>query len=146
MVTHIFVILDAEDEPVGFSVYANGNTEYGYEEIVMFTGVINNFGNHFDVQSASFNCPAHGVYMFGLNIKNYYTDNACLDIMRDNEQLVEAWADYITSETYHYGQGSALIVAECSPGQLVWVKATCNSYVHGSARRSHFTGYLLHRY
>ena len=45
---YLVIITDNDHAPVGFSAYATSSKQYDYEEIVEFSGVISNIGNHYD--------------------------------------------------------------------------------------------------
>ena len=68
-----------------------------------------------------------------------------LDIMRDDEQIIRGYADYIDNE---YTHAMSTVVIECNAGQLVWARCSDNDdLMYGGANtQSHFTGFALHRF
>ena len=142
----VFYITDDDHGPAGFSAYATAIEQYDYEEIVVFSGVISNIGNHYDPNTSKFTCPYNGLYLFSVNMNAYSINDMHAQIVRDDEYLLEAWA-YGYNDVY-YSHASAFTIAECNVGQAVWVRAGNNAdYMFGSEQRSsHFSGALIYAY
>ena len=75
-------ITDDDLGPVGFSAYANSSEVYDDGELVVFSGVISNIGNHYNPATSKFICPYNGLYLFSLNMNAYYYYNMYAEIVR----------------------------------------------------------------
>ena len=143
-----FFTTDDDYAPVGFSAYATTSEQYYSGDLVVFSGVISNIGNHYDPNTSKFTCPYNGLYLFSLNMNAYSDYYMYAEIVRDDEYLVEAMAYNYDSLDY-YPHASAFTITECNIGQAVWVRGGSNSdYMYGSRseRTSHFSGALIYAY
>ena len=143
---YIFIYFRFSDVlgPVGFSAYSTENTYLDPGEVAHFDALISNIGGHFNPSTSSFVCPYHGVYLFSINFNSEDSNDLQLAIVIDSEVKVQAYADYNDDLT----TGSALVIVECGPSQVAWVKCNGNGgNLRGdSSRKTHFAGYLLHAY
>ena len=134
----------ADAAPVSFSAFSKEMKQYDYNELVIFSGVINNIGNHYDPDNSTFTCPYNGLYIFSVNVNAYSSYEMVAAIEKDDEYLVEAWAS-----DNGYSQAAAFTVTECNVGQKVLVRGgSGNNCMDGDGGRRHsvFTGALLYAY
>ena len=145
--TNVFITDDSQ-APVGFGAYATRPEQYGANDVVKFTGVISNIGNHYNPNTSKFTCPCNGLYLFSVNMNAYQNAPMYIEIVRDHEYLVGAMA--INSNCDHFPYASAFTIVECNIGQAVWVRSVyySNNYMYGdsSQRSSHFSGALIYAY
>ena len=114
------------------------------DEIAWFDETMTNIGGHFNPATSSFVCPYHGVYMFSFTFNADTGDAVHLGIKRNDTLFVTAQAD-ITNDSKT--TGSAVVVLECGPSQVVWVQCTHEGDLFGGGnRKTHFTGALLHAF
>ena len=133
--------------PVGFSAYNSVDQYLTADQIAHFDQVITNFGGHFNSMTSSFVCPCHGIYLFTLNFNTYNSDGLNLALMQNSALLVQAVAD--RAEDGALTTGSASVVVECGPSEMIWVEgadSASGAFGGNSARRSHFMGYMLYSY
>ena len=128
---------------VGFTASAStGDTLYESGDVIVFGDVISNFGGHYNPEISTFICPWDGVYLFSVNVQGYSSHYMHIDLMRNDVQLADILIDDISGT---YNRGSTTMVINCASGDVVWVRAGYSNYIHAAARRTLFSGYLLHR-
>ena len=124
------------------------NRYYAPNDIILFDSVITNTGNHYSGDKSTFVCPFNGVFSFSVPFYSGIFGYLHLEIMRDDEQIIRGYADYLGSEASLKSHGTSTVVIECNAGQLVWSRCASTSafmYADGN-RESHFTGFALHRF
>ena len=95
--------------------------------------------------TSCFVCPYQGIYLFTLNFNTYNGDGLRLALMKTSVILVQAVADL--TDDGAKTTGSASVVVECGPNEMVWINASDNpDAFEGAYGRTHFMGYLLHAY
>ena len=129
---------------MAFTARASEGRYYEEHDIVLFDSVITNTGNHYSSNIPAFVCPFDGVFSFSVSFYSGYYYEFYLDVMRDDEQVIRGYADFIDGE---YTYASSTVVIECKAGQLVWARcALFGDYMYGSSTlQSHFTRFALHR-
>ena len=140
----MFVSVQLES-PIGFSAYATAEKDYPVAgAIVMFDGVISNFGGYYNNASSIFWCPVDGVYFVFVNVMGNTSANANVDIMVDDVPVGRARADM---DVANQNKGSGFVLVDCSVGQNIWIKNNYdNQALFAGSRQSTFSGYLLHAY
>ena len=134
-------VSEPTDQAIGFTAYGTVSRTFALHDVVIFDGIISNFGNNYHTDSSIYLCPKSGVYGFGMTIlTDDYFMNARL--MRENAVLVGL---KVNAPDY---TGSVFTVTECLQGEKVWVRTVSepNSYYGNGSRRSVFWGYLLYQY
>ena len=83
---------------------------------------------------------------FTLNFNTYSNDGFRLALMKNSALLVMAVADWAENDTYT--TGSASVVVECGPNEMVWVEGDndTGAFEGNAQRRSNFLGYMLYVY
>ena len=145
----MFSIPDNETDYVAFTSYASVPRYYDDQDIILFDSIITNIGNHYNAATSNFVCPFHGVYSISVSFYSGISGYLYIDIMRDDELIISGYADYEpTDAPILRTHGMISVVIECNIGQLVWVRCGGNNdYMAGGGNiKSHFTGFLLHRF
>ena len=137
---------EPNDAAMGFTAYATIYRPYAFEDVVIFDGIVSNFGGNYHTNSSIYICPKSGVYGFGTSImnggSNYYMN---IRIMREKSVVVGLQVQRIPD----YGNtGATLTVSECLAGEKIWVLSSNDDIrLHGDdTRKSVFYGFLLHQY
>ena len=109
--------------------------------MVLFDGIVVNYGGFYDGTTSIFTCPFSGFYMFSVSVRAEEEHVINVSITVDGSHLVSAIAQDGTS----YDQASAVVVTRCDEGQNVWITSkNDNRRMEGnSVRYSSFTGTLL---
>ena len=134
-------VSEPTDQAIGFTAYGTVSRTFALHDVVIFDGIISNFGNNYHTDSSIYLCPKSGVYGFGMTIlTDDYFMNARL--MREKAVLVGL------QEHALHNTGSVSVVTECLKGEKVWVRTVSEptSYHGSEGRRSVFWGYLLYHY
>ena len=129
--------------PVAFTAYNNISEFFQVGQIAQFVQTFSNIGGHYNPATSSFVCPYKGVYVFSIHFSADSNDRLRLTIVIDGVATVKAWAE----AQYEITTGSAMVVSECGPSQMVWVETEDDGIIEGGAPGlSHFAGYLLYAY
>ena len=129
------------DGPIAFMARNLERNQLISREIVPWLNVLTNFGDHYYPQTYSFVCPISGVYVFSASIRT--TSDYISVMLYKNAQRMSftSASDDNSSDT-----GSCNFVAECWPGDIVWVRVSTGGYFStASGDIQTFTGFLLHK-
>ena len=135
--------------PVGFSAYEDTITsDYGAGDVIQFSHIITNVGNHYNSVTSTFVAPYDGFYLFSASVSCDDDVHVRANIMKEGSLLATAYADDLSltvHETHH--QASMVVVTECAAGDRVWVESEDIGQIYSdSSRISVFTGVMLVQY
>ena len=133
---------------VSFSAYADEDGQFPQAgDVIRYPNVVTNNGGHYDPTESVFTCPVDGTYYF---IYSLYAHD-----IRDGERayanIYRDTADF--SQVYCRNEGSDVaylvcvnsVVITCNVGQRVSIAVpSAGSQVYGAAKRSTFSGFLIH--
>ena len=141
-IPHLF--LTGSTGSYAFTVAPTATETYDDGDKVLFDRVITNIGGGWNPTLNEFVCQVNGLYMFMLTINTPSTDEAGVDIMMDNNNMVRVRADgtlgIITSS-------SQVVIHECELAARVWVQTTRDSVIQsGSNALTTFSGMLITAY
>ena len=141
-------VLSEPGNPVGFTAYATTSRDYTSGETMLFDATVTNLGGHFNPYDSIFRCPYEGVYMFSVNVLAQPGKHTYGAIWKDDEYLVDTFADLDIADVVVFSQASTMVITQCWPHQEVSVRATWDSNLFGNPaeRHSSFSGYLLQQY
>lgn len=135
---------------VAFSAYMdNGYFFPTAEQVIPFTGVISNFGHHYNKTTSTFTCPVRGVYQFQFTLyTGVLSTNTRLrtsgQLMMDSFKLAEAYC-YNEDDKSVEMTCTNSVVTECKEGSKVWVESEYGDCsVFGSPdKETSFSGFLI---
>ena len=129
---------------VGFTASASTGspTVYNYFEVVVFDNVLSNFGGHYNPDTSSFVCPFDGVYMVNVNIVSTESDQAQVDVIRNDLPLALALADDLSGLRSH---ASNTVMTECQRGDVLWIRASIQlTTLHSDYQLCTFSAFMMH--
>ena len=137
---YIMILLTEDaDGPVGFTARTSGDVTYDADDVIQFTNVLTNFGDHYDADTGIFLCPYDGIYMFFTTLLGEGT-NVAGHMIRSRTTLSVAHSHTISNSASNFA------ITDCSMGDKVWIRQYHdNDIVHGGTACS-FSGFLLHKY
>ena len=125
--------------PVAFMVQNVERNSMLEEEVVPWRDVYTNFGLHYHPDTYSFVCPYRGVYIFSVSF-SVFNDFFGVYLFRNDNILSFAVADDGNND---FDSTSSFAVAECLPGDVVWVRVGFNGTLWNSLHHNWFSGFLL---
>ena len=115
-------IVSGSSSFVGFTAYATTTRSYNQGDLVIFDGVVSNYGGHYQADESVFVCPYTGIYVFHVSVLTEPgTLSMHIDLVKDNTYIISALADNQTDEI---SSGSNTVVLQCDEGQRVWMEVT----------------------
>ena len=133
--------------PVAFTAYANATRDYDDHQPVVFNYVLSQFGDAYNPVSSTFTCPVAGVYVISVTVTTATNKEMRCQIMLESSLRLSAFGG---NDESSFNSASTTEVVECGAGERIWTRSysTGNTmYGQGNvARRSSFSGFLLHAY
>ena len=126
---------------IGFTAHIPDTYDVISIEVMDFSAVALNHGNHYNPATRSFVCPVSGVYMFSVNICTY-NDYLRARLHLNDEVLIYIQADH---EDGDYDCSSFTLLAEARVGDVTWVQCDYGGFVYSGLYNSVFSGVLLDR-
>ena len=132
---------------MAFTAYPNASRDYDDHQPVVFNYVLSQFGDAYNPVSSTFTCPVAGVYVISVTVTTTTNNIMRCQLMWESSIRLSVFASLDESSSH---SGSVTEVVECEAGERIWVRSYSTGnrmYGNGSAaRRSSFSGFLLHAY
>ena len=139
----LFYFSGHPSEAVGFSAYTLEERAYNDGDVVIFDGVVSNFGGFFDFDSSIFVCPYSGIYWFSVSCLSKIGYPCTPAINVETKEILKTHG----ATGSHGNQGSTSTVVECKAGERVWVRNVSDDEAYnGWDKTNSFSGFMLHRY
>ncbi|WAR26313.1 hypothetical protein MAR_012017 [Mya arenaria] len=121
------------DTVVAFNAHTSVDKSLAMGQVLVFCNPLFNIGEEYDNGAVIFTAPISGVYFFSAHFCLYSGRGWHYAFMEENDVVV-------VKAVMYYGQaGNERLWIECRSG------STDDLFFSGSARRSSFSGALLHR-
>ena len=128
----------------GFHVQRTTNSNLAPPAFIMgFDRVVTNYDSRWDPLTSMFRAPVKGLYVFHLNLVQFYpaSDDLHAYIMHDTNKDIMAFVD----STNHNGVGSASVIVQLDISMRVYVQLDQGRIVTtNQLPRLNFSGYLLY--
>ncbi|XP_062857388.1 complement C1q-like protein 4 [Trichomycterus rosablanca] len=126
--------------PVAF--YAALKEDFRKDDVLKFTNVITNLGNHYDSLTGTFTCQSAGVYHFSFNIVKTGVSLRA-DLVVNNDKVV---ASAVAVDALHTDTASNSAVVQLGSGDRVNVRLIKSDSTLKDTQNlfSTFSGYLLY--
>ena len=117
-------------------------TQVTEEEVVVFSKVTLNLGNHYNSSSGVFTAPSDGVFVFTCDLQTPGGARATVHVMRNDQPLRSIRAS--GRHAAEVGTGSGTVAVALASGDLVYVLLYYDGgYSHLMEGGSRFTGFKL---
>ena len=94
---------DNETETAAFTALADAPTsqaDYSRFDTIVFDYILSNFGGHYNADTSSFVCPWDGVYLVSVSIGSSASNEATIQMMKNEDILVEKAMNFMKSNVY----------------------------------------------
>lgn len=124
---------------VSFTAYATASCDYNAGDMVLFDGIVQDYGDFYNEAYGYFTCPANAYYLFSVHISNNNAGEM------DYEIVVNGTAMVAGDVNGDWGSGSTSVMTYCEMSRLVWVRCINNNdRMYGGTRAyASFSGTLL---
>ena len=126
---------------VMFTAYDTSVSQTHYSgDIIDYPYISSNIGNAYDASTYKFTCPYDGIYVFHFHIQADSSDYLAAYLTKDDERMVGAYADYVSSSHVH---ASNTAYVECAAGSEVWVECAYSGSTGSDYNALTFSGQFL---
>ena len=127
-------------DTVAFMARKHGNQRVDLGDIIRFTHVLVNYGNHYDTDTSLFVCPDNNLYVFFATLLSQPGSTVWFSIVKDGVSQGEG----ITGSGPGQNTGTEVAVVQCTPRSQIWVQChhrAANQVI--TTNHSYFGGFLL---
>ncbi|XP_037614180.1 cerebellin-1-like isoform X2 [Sebastes umbrosus] len=143
--TQILELRSKESTKVIFSAATGGGLNnigpFNTSTTLIYRTVISNIGNAYSPSTGIFVAPVAGVYYFTFFYHAGGTNQANLNLYKDNKLIV--WTGDVKSTSDQTDNGGNAVFLQLQPGDQVYVRMDANSWVWGTDTHTTFSGFLV---
>ena len=98
--------------------------QYEVDQLILFEGIVSNYGGHYHADQSVFICPYSATYVFYVSVSTVIgTRSMHVNLMMEDVYIISTLADDQSDE---YGNASTMAVVHCTEGNRVWVESRTN--------------------
>lgn len=135
-----------QNSVVAFTAFATEFRDYNASDVILFDGIISNYGSHFNNNTSTFTCPYSGLYLFMLHVTNHTPKSIFAQIDINGVKVVSTHCvehDLHEHEINRQCSNSIIIICEAGSEVKVTNKNNGCAMVGNSNRHSTFSGMLV---